>query len=180
VFAFRKLHDELAAHRAPALLLRAAGRAARDEIRHVRVTRALARRFGATPERPRIVPTPIRQLSEIAHENAVEGCVGEAFGALIGTHQSRAAADPAIRSAMRPIAADETRHAALAFAVAAWAEPRLSRAARAAVDEARRAAAARLVASASSPIDPALVTLAGLPAPARARALAAGFAAALA
>jgi hypothetical protein len=49
VTAFRILRDELRVHEAPKKLVRAAARAACDEIRHTRATGALARRFGAHP-----------------------------------------------------------------------------------------------------------------------------------
>jgi len=64
----------------------------------------------------------VRSLYEIA----VEGCVRETFGALEATFQAKNANDPQIRRVMRRIAEDETRHAALAWRVAAWIEPRLS------------------------------------------------------
>ena len=62
VHAFRRLHDELAAHGAPARLLRAARRAQRDEVRHARLTARMARRFGGHPVPPRVAPVPLRAL----------------------------------------------------------------------------------------------------------------------
>ena len=52
------------------------------------------------------------------------------YGALVVTWQASHASDRAIRDAMRRIARDETRHAALAWTIAAWAEPRLGEPAR--------------------------------------------------
>jgi hypothetical protein len=64
---------------------------------------------------------------------------------------------------MAPIAADETRHAELAWEVAAWAEPRLSGAARRHVEMARSAALADLRNEVSRPLPAPLVSLVGLP-----------------
>jgi hypothetical protein len=138
VTAFRILRRELRDHRAPAELLRAAERGAIDEIAHTRTISALAARYGAHAVRPRMSAVPAtRTLEEIALENAIEGCVRETYSVLVGRWQAVHAADPVIRLAMDRIAEDETRHAELAWAVAAWVEPRLSRAARARMADAR-------------------------------------------
>ncbi|MBL9021507.1 MAG: ferritin-like domain-containing protein [Myxococcales bacterium] len=163
VFAFDRLEAELREHGAPTRLLRAARRARADEIRHAAVVGALARRYGGAVPRPVVEASPARDLESIAKENAVEGCVREAYGALVGTWQSRFAGDRRVRAAMRTIARDETRHAALSFAVAAWVEPRLGRAAQRRVAEARRDELALLVHSAARPVSRALVSAVGLP-----------------
>jgi hypothetical protein len=142
--AFRVLRRELAAHRAPRRLLRAASRAARDERRHARIADALARRFGAAPGPVTVEPRPVRSLEAIARENAVEGCVRETWGALVALRQSRLATAAPVRAAMRRIARDEVRHAELAWAVDAWLRPRLGRAAGKRVHDARAAAVAEL------------------------------------
>ncbi len=166
ITAFRALRRELQAHRAPARLVRAAGRAAGDEIRHARKTTQLARRYGATTPSARVLPSPVRPLEAIALDNAVEGCVRETFGALVGLYQAGAAQDPQIARAMTTIAADELRHAELAWQVARWASRRLSPAARQRVQAARNAAVAALRSEVSRPVPTELVTLAGLPTPA--------------
>jgi hypothetical protein len=148
VDAFRVLARELRHHGAPKSLVRAAERAARDEIGHARAAGALARRWGVMPRAPRVEPRPVRSLEAIAIENAVEGCVRETFGALLATHQARAAASPRLRETFSRIAKDETRHAALAWRVAQWLDGRLDGEARARVRAARRAAAEGLVRSA--------------------------------
>jgi hypothetical protein len=148
VDAFLVLRDELVHHGAPLSLVRAAERAAEDEVRHARVTAALARRFGASVRSPRVEKQPIRSLDEIAVENAIEGCVRETYGALVATYQARAAKDRIVRAAFARIAEDETRHAALAWKVAAWLDGKLDDEARARVREARRQAAEDLAATA--------------------------------
>jgi hypothetical protein len=134
------MRRELVAHGAPKRLVHGAERAARDEIRHTRMTRSLARRYGAIAMDPEVENRGVRSLEGIAAENAVEGCVREAFGALVACWQAQVAADPVIRAAMKRIARDETRHAALAFEVDAWVRGRLDTSARACVEEARRQA----------------------------------------
>jgi hypothetical protein len=174
IAAFRHLRRELLAHRAPRRLVRAAERAARDEARHARMTTALARRHGAEAIASRVEGIPVRSLEAIAIENAVEGCVRETFGALVASWQARAACDPLIRAAMTRIAHDETRHAALAFAVDAWARGRLGPEARGRVEQARSKAITEVATRAQeAPI--LLRTPLGLPTSAQTRALAEGF-----
>ena len=140
VHAFRRLARELSAHGAPRSLVDSARTAARDEIRHARIMRALAARHGASVAAVVVKDTPVRDLESIARENAVEACVVETFGAVLAAWQSERADDDAIRDAMRAIAPDELRHATLAWSVAAWIELRLSDEARARVDRARERA----------------------------------------
>jgi hypothetical protein len=145
VHAFARLERELAAHGAPAALLRDARRARRDEVRHTAMMARLARRFGAAPRSPGAPgASPVRSLLEIAVENAVEGCVRETYGAVIGLVEARRSSDAHVRRAMTSIGADECRHAELAWAVARWVMPRLDAAQRAQVQQAAREAVAAL------------------------------------
>lgn len=144
--AFDRLARELAAHGGPAELVRRAGMAMRDEGRHARAIGALAAQHGATPRSISVAELPLRPLEAIAIENAVEGCVREAYGALVATYQAEAA-EPALRATFRAIARDERRHAALAEDVHAWIVGALAPASRAAVELARAAARAELRAS---------------------------------
>jgi len=173
VDAFRILRAELRAHGAPKRLLRAAGRAARDEVRHARATRALARRFGTESAPPARVRAPRRSLETIARENAVEGCVRETFGALLATWQAAAATDPVVRAAMLRISRDETRHAALSWQVQRWLDARLEPAARARVARARNDAAAELLRAIDAEATPSFAERVGLPERAQACELAA-------
>ncbi|MFT3768529.1 MAG: ferritin-like domain-containing protein [Minicystis sp.] len=163
VHAFRRLRRELGESGAPARLRRAAQRAAEDEVRHARTTGRLARRFGGTPVRPKVAALPARALDVVALENAVEGCVRETFGALVAGFQAANAQDPEIARAMEVIARDETRHAALSWAVARWAARRLDGAARAAIKERCREAIDGLRREAEACVPDALLTRAGLP-----------------
>jgi hypothetical protein len=168
VAAFRTLRRELRHHGAPRSLLRAAARAARDEVRHARAMASLARRHGGVPRKVRVKRTPLRTLTEMAIENAVEGCVRETFGALVATYQARAAADGDLRAAMQQIAKDETRHAALAWKIHEWADRRLEPSDRRQVDDARRVAIAQVASAVVQAPSPSVQRSAGIPGPAAA------------
>jgi hypothetical protein len=142
--AFARLRAELRSHGAPRSLLRASSRARRDEVRHARTMKALARRRGGTITAPTIDATSTRSIEALAIENVVEGCVHETYGALLAHWQSMHARDREVRDAMKRIARDETRHAALAWKAHRWMDRRLDRSTRARIDEARRAATAKL------------------------------------
>ena len=145
VHAFARLERELAAHGAPVGLRREARRARRDEIRHTGMMARLARRFGGAPRSPEPARvTPARSLVAIAVENAVEGCVRETYGAVVGLMEARASSDETVRRAMERIGADECRHAELSWAVAAWLTPKLTAGERAEVEGAVRQAVADL------------------------------------
>lgn len=180
VYAFRALARELREHGAPRGLVARAIAAAGDEVRHARSTTALARRHGAAIARVEVVAPEPRTLAAIAEENAVEGCVRETWGALITAYQARAAGDKRVRRLMARIADDEVAHAELGWAVARWAEPRLSPTARRRARDARHAAFAAVVASTSVQQHAVLLDRCGLPSAPVARALAEGLRARLA
>jgi hypothetical protein len=138
--AFQILAVELGAHCAPPTLIRAARAAAADERRHADAVGRLAARRAVVPRAAYVKRGPIRDIEAVARENAVEGCVRETYAALLAYRQARAAVDPAIRSVMAGIARDETRHAALAWAIDNWSQALLTPPARRRVREARRGA----------------------------------------
>lgn len=134
VHAFATLEHELAAHGSPVGLRQRARKARRDEIRHTAMMTRLARRYG----RPAVVPTAgsralPRSLFDVARENAVEGCIRETYGAVVGLIEARTSTDPVVRRAMQSIAEDECRHAQLSWDVGSWILPRLTAAERAAI-----------------------------------------------
>ncbi len=126
VFAFRRLAKELAAHGAAAELCAWAERAAAEEVRHARVMARLLRRYGGQVTTPCEGSMEVRSLLSLAIENAQEGCVRETYGALVAWIQSASATEPHVRRALQAIAAEETAHAKLAFAVAEFCMSRLS------------------------------------------------------
>lgn len=124
--AFEDLAEELALHGAPRTLRRAARRGAEDERRHARSVSGLAGRYGGVvPEVVRRERTP-RSLFAMAADNAFEGCVREAYGAVEAAHQAAQAADPAVRAAFTAIAREEAQHALLSLAIDGWARGLLS------------------------------------------------------
>lgn len=163
VFAFENLEAELLHHGAPNELIEAARKARRDEVRHAKQMKEAAERYGGVVPSPQVMPMKMRSLEEIALDNAVEGCVRETFGALVGMWQSRFAQDPALRRVMRQIAADEARHAELSWAIDAWARTRLSSEAISRMEAAQKEAIAALSAEAHREEEPALVAMLGLP-----------------
>lgn len=172
IVAFARLGADLRALGAPRRLVALARRCARDELEHTATMTSLAREHGATTPRPRVPRREgDRPLDEVALENAVEGCVGETYAALVAAWQASHAADPAIARAMRTIARDELRHAAFAWAIARWADARLDEGARRRVRSARAKAVEALRRSASAAVDPVVVQRAGLPPAAVQRAL---------
>ncbi len=118
VLAFDELHARLVERDAPAALLSRVVAAREDEVRHAAMTAGLAAKFGGD------VPVPVVERVEnerdLTLENAVEGCVREAFGAVVSAFQAARAGDAAIRSAFVEIARDEARHAELSWAIHAW------------------------------------------------------------
>jgi len=176
ITAFRELRRELRRHGAPRRLLRAASRSVRDERRHARASRALARRFGVPVAPVQSQSSAPRSLLEIALENAVEGCVRETWGALIALRQAERATEPAVRTSMRRIAPDEVRHAELAWAVDRWLTPRLTPSERAQVRAARASALSELQRDARVVPDSDVCLRLGLPSAEESTALLAAFA----
>lgn len=171
VVAFERLADELTTLGAPTELIARARQSGEDEARHAQMMETLLRREGGTPRAPVVRPLAARSTFALAHENAVEGCVRETFGALLAHYQANAAGREDVRDAMRSIAIDETAHAALAWDVANWLEPRLSAAEQADLARARAWALQELALS----LDPGpgieLARTAGLPGAGEAREL---------
>jgi len=168
--AFRGLLADLSRAGAPASLRARVRRAIADEARHTRVMRRLASAQGARlPRAARHRPSPHRPLTEIAKENAVEGCARETFAALVATIQAERAA-PAFARTFGKIAQDETRHAALAHDVHAWLLTRLDARERVEVEVAYTAALEGLTRTFLAPPEAARRAL-GLPTASEARAL---------
>jgi len=165
VGAFGRLRRELHRYRAPRSLLRAIERSARDEVRHHRVMRSLARRRGSSGAHAPPAPASVRRLEDIALENAIEGCVHETYGALVAQLQASRATNPEVRATMARVARDETRHAALAWRIASWLDRRLTPAARDRVRRARAEAARALATRARVPDFAAARATLGLPDP---------------
>ncbi len=143
VTAFVQLRRQLERWGAPASLVERCAAAARDEVHHARLLTALAEARGAAVPRPKHARTG-EGLLEVALHNATEGCVGEAWAALLAHHQAVHASTPQLRAAYETIAADETRHGQLAWDLHRWLLDRLDASDRQRVREAQASALARL------------------------------------
>jgi hypothetical protein len=126
VASFSRFSLELLAAGAPAELVELAHRAALDEVRHARLCLSLAGAYAGAPVD--VGPFPFvggvevtGDLASIAARAASEGCVGETIAAVQAAEQLERASDPAVRAALAIIAADEARHAELAWRAVAWA-----------------------------------------------------------
>lgn len=119
--AFRRLALELSAHGAPSDLVLRALASARDEERHAAAVGGLALRFGGEVAPLEIDDCAVRPLEAIAAENASEGCVREAYGALTAAWMASAAGDAEVRATFAAVAGDELCHAELSWDIASWA-----------------------------------------------------------
>jgi hypothetical protein len=126
VASFAKFSLDLLAVGAPPSLVAEAHQAAIDELRHAELCFDLAARYGesapvAAPFRfgPRVAVAS--DLSGLASETVRDGCVGETCAAAVAQEQLRDAKDATVRAVLARIAADESRHAELAWRTVAWA-----------------------------------------------------------
>jgi hypothetical protein len=140
IHAFVRMRAELMHFGAPQSLVDGAERSARDEVRHTRMMARRARALGARCASARVRRPRRRSLEAMARENATEGCIHETFGALLMRWQASHASDPSLRKLFSRIAADETRHAALSWQLASWADARLDERSRGRVSAARQRA----------------------------------------
>ncbi len=126
VASFSRFSLELLAVGAPAGLVEQAHRAALDEIRHAELCFALASGYAGEALAPGPFPLgdgalATRSLAALAASTVKEGCIGETVAAVAAAEQLARATDPAVRAALEQIAADEARHAELAWRTVAWA-----------------------------------------------------------
>ncbi len=161
--AFFELASEMNLHGAPHAMSRAARHSARQEIVHARLVGRLARRFGGEVPVVQRGETAPRSLFDMAKDNAFEGCVREAYGALLAAHQATHARDPDVRSVFARIAKDEAEHALLSLALHDWARSRVSDAERRVLDETRDQGVASLHTTVTAEEPDRALALAGLP-----------------
>ncbi len=120
--AFRRLGRQLVVAGAPAALVRRCEAAAADEIRHARRCFALARAYSGVDWTAGMLSdagdadAPV-DLSSLAIESLVDGCIGEGIAADLAREGAGRATDPVIGESLRMIAEDEAAHAELAWAV---------------------------------------------------------------
>jgi len=155
IASFSRFSLELLAVGAPPELVEGAHRAALDEIRHARLSFALASVYVGTPLGPG--PLPIEpalftafELTSAACSTVAEGCVAETLAA-VEAEAAEAAAEPAaVKQVLAIIARDEAEHAALAARFVRWAVELGGSETRSAVEAAFRSAIARCHAESAS------------------------------
>jgi hypothetical protein len=125
VASFGRFSLALLAFAAPPELVEGAHRAALDEVEHARLCFALASSYAGESLAPGAFPigdvTLPASLADLAAATVREGCVGETVSAIVAAEQLARAYEPSVRSALETIAADEARHAELAWRTVAWA-----------------------------------------------------------
>jgi hypothetical protein len=125
IASFAQLTLDLLAVGAPPELLTAAQRAALDEIEHAKIAFALATAYGGSapvgPAGLAALPGACRSLVDLARTTFVDACVGESVASAALAENSRQASDPVLRDLLARMAADEERHAELAWRIVAWA-----------------------------------------------------------
>ncbi|MCA9662120.1 MAG: ferritin-like domain-containing protein, partial [Myxococcales bacterium] len=174
VTAFHELASWLTLRAAPAALIDRCRAAADDEVRHAARLSELARAAGAEVP-PAEADAARDDVFEVALHNATEGCVGEAFAAVVALYQARSAHGEELRGLFRGLADDELRHGQLAWDLHSWLLAQLSPAQAQAVLEAQRRAFAELPARIAA-FAAATPLRFGWPAPEVAAAMAEGFA----
>lgn len=135
---------------APPELLEAAHAAAVDEIDHARRCFALASAYAGQELKPGSLDLAGAldtgfSLAELCEATVLEGCVGETLAAIEAAECAAQSREPAVRIALEIIAADEQRHAELAWAFVRWAvtsRPELAPVGRQALERATRGVAA--------------------------------------
>jgi hypothetical protein len=125
VAAFARFVLQLLSRGAPPDLIHAAQDAMRDETEHARLCFALAGAYAGSA----IGPAPLSLDGALEDQDArgilvgtiLEGCIGETVAAIEAAEAAAHAVDPAVAAVLSRIAADETRHAELAWRYLAWA-----------------------------------------------------------
>jgi hypothetical protein len=125
IASFGRFSLALLAFGAPSDLVEGAHQAALEEVEHARLCFALASSYAGESLAPDAFPvgelTLPASLADLAAATVREGCVGETVSAIVAAEQLARAQEPAVRSALETIAADEARHAELAWRTVAWA-----------------------------------------------------------
>jgi hypothetical protein len=124
IAAFARFALQLLGRGAPAELVAACHEAMSDETRHARIAFSLAAAYGERDFGPGALALDgaLDDLDDASLLRLVvrEGCIGETVAALEATEAATWASDPCIREVMAQIAADEGRHALLAWRYVAF------------------------------------------------------------
>jgi hypothetical protein len=125
IAAFARFNLQLLALGAPPELVVACTGALADETAHTKLCFQLASAYAGCALGPGPLniagSLAVTSLEEVVDLVLVEGCIGETNAALEALEAADAASDPVVRAAYTQIAADEQRHAELAFRFVRWA-----------------------------------------------------------
>jgi hypothetical protein len=124
IAAFARFTLQLLSLGAPAEFIEASNSAQVDETRHARLAFALASTYAGESMGPGALSLD-KVLEETSWEaifeaTVREGCVGETRAALEAKWAAESCGDPVVQAVLEGIAADETKHAELAWRVAVW------------------------------------------------------------
>jgi hypothetical protein len=119
IASFARFALDLLAHGAPLDLVEDAHRAALDEIEHARIAFALGG-SAAGPGALDVAPRAPMDLASLARATFEDGCMGETIAAMEARARAADEDDPRVRASLARIAADEERHAELAWRALAW------------------------------------------------------------
>lgn len=123
IASFAQLTLDLMSFGAPPDLLADAQRAALDEIEHAKITFALASAYGGSALGPAALsarPGACHSLADLTRTTFIDACVGESVASAQLADRAREADDPALSRLLTTMAADEERHAELAWRIVAW------------------------------------------------------------
>ncbi len=124
IASFARFSLQLLAMGAPSDLVAATQRAMGDEIEHAKLCYAIARTYGGDATGPSALPAATAPISSdvraIATALVDEGCIGEALAAAEAAILADRCEVPEVARALRRVAEDERRHAALAYRALAW------------------------------------------------------------
>jgi hypothetical protein len=124
IASFARVSLQLAVLGAPPEILRGTHLAAADEVEHARLAFGLARSYGAAEAGPRGLRLDGFSLdaarAQVLADLVAEGCVAETVAAAELQEAASGAVDPELRAVLTRIAADEMRHAALAWRTLRW------------------------------------------------------------
>jgi Cys-rich repeat protein len=127
IAAFARFTLQLLHLGAPRELIEQSQRAMLDETEHAKACFGLASRYLAQPLAPGRLPMDAaladNELEAVTLMTFLEGCVGETVATLEAQAALQGARDEDVCRALTRIAADELRHAALAWRFVRWALP---------------------------------------------------------
>jgi hypothetical protein len=125
VAAFARFTLQLLSLGAPAELVARSSEAMSDELRHTQDCFRLARRYSEGELGPGPLPVAgaleTAELCDIVLSTLHEGCMGETVAAIEAAEALEHCTDVEARPVLERIAAEETRHAELAWRFVAWA-----------------------------------------------------------